>query len=148
VFAAGPFGTALGAVVFARMVPPAIRQRWMGPMAIAASGLLLLCPLEPGLIGAMLIIAASGACASYQLAANAAFVAAVPPERRGQAFGLANGGMQVSQGLWIVLAGAIVSSKAVMPAVAIAISGGLGAASAAALAMIWHKASVRADSHR
>lgn len=148
VFAAGPFGTALGAVVFGRMVPPAIRQRWMGPMAIAASGLLLLCPLEPGLIGALLIIAASGASASYQLAANAAFVAAVPPERRGQAFGLANGGMQVSQGLWIVLAGAIVSSKAVMPAVAIAISGGLGGAAAAALAMIWHKASVRADSHR
>ena len=113
IFAAGPFGTALGAVVFGRIVPPASRQRWMGTMAVAACGVLLLCWLQPGLITSLVIIAASGACASYQLAANAAFVAAVPPERRGQAFGLANGGMQVTQGLWIVLAGAAASSNAI-----------------------------------
>jgi MFS family permease len=135
VFAAGPFGTAIGAVVFGRMVAPAARQRWMGLMAIGACGVLLLCALQPGLNGALLIIALSGACASYQLAANAAFVAAVPPERRGQAFGLANGGMQVAQGLWIVLAGAAASSHAITPATAIAISGGLGAVLAAALAI-------------
>jgi MFS family permease len=137
VFAAGPFGTAFGAVVLGRLVPPASRQRLMGPLAALACGLLLLCWLRPGLVAALLIIAGSGACASYQLAANAAFVAALPPERRGQAFGLANGGMQVSQGLWIVLAGVAVSSNAVTPATAIAISGGLGAILAAALAISW-----------
>ncbi len=136
-FAAGPFGTALGAVVFGRMVPPPARQRLMGPMAVAACGVLLLCGLRTSLPGALLIIALSGACASYQLAANAAFVAAVPLERRGQAFGVANGGMQVTQGIWIVLAGALASSGAVTPAFAIAISGGLGAVLAAALAMSW-----------
>jgi Major Facilitator Superfamily len=136
VFAAGPFGTALGAVVFGRMVPQASRQRWMGPLAVAACGLLLFFWLQPGLLGALVIITASGACASYQLAANAAFVAAVPPERRGQAFGLANGGMQVSQGLWIVFAGAAASASLLTPAAAIAISGGLGAVQAATLAMI------------
>jgi MFS family permease len=141
VFAAGPFGTALGAVVFGRVVPQPARQRWMGPMAAAACGVLLLCWLQPGLLAALLIITVSGACASYQLAANAAFVAAVPPERRGQAFGLANGGMQVTQGLWIVLAGAAASSNMITPAVVIAISGGLGAALAAALAMSWRTAS-------
>lgn len=135
VFAAGPFGTAVGAVVFGRLVPPPLRQRWMGPLAVAACGLLLLCWLRPGMAASLVIIAASGACASYQLAANAAFVSVVPPERRGQAFGLANGGMQVSQGLWIVLAGAAASSDAISPAVAIAISGGLGAVLAAALAI-------------
>jgi MFS family permease len=135
VFAAGPFGTAVGAVLFGRMVPEALRQRWMGPLAVAACALLLLCWLPTGLAAALLIIACSGACASYQLAANAAFVVAVPPERRGQAFGLANGGMQLSQGLWIVLAGAAASSKAISPATAIAISGGLGAVLAAALAI-------------
>jgi Major Facilitator Superfamily len=148
VFAAGPFGTAVGAVVFGRMVPSALRQRWMGPMAIGACGVLLFCALQPGLATALLIIAISGACASYQLAANAAFVAAVPAERRGQAFGLANGGMQVTQGLWIVLAGATATSAAVTPAMAIAISGGLGAALAAALAMTWRRASGRTGSHR
>ena len=139
VFAAGPFGTAVGAVVLGRTITPAARQRWMGPMAVAACGVLLFCALQPDLIAALLIIAVSGACASYQLAANAAFVAAVPAERRGQAFGLANGGMQVTQGLWIVLAGAIASSRAITPATAIAISGGLGAILAAALATSWRR---------
>jgi MFS family permease len=134
VFAAGPFGTAVGAVLLGRLVPQAWRQRLTGPLAIAACGLLALCALKPGLVAALLIIAGSGACASYQLAANAAFVAVVPPGRRGQAFGLANGGMQVLQGLWIVLAGAAASSQAISPAAAIAISGGLGAVLAAALA--------------
>jgi MFS family permease len=143
IFAAGPFGTAVGAVLFGRMAPPSSRQRWMGPLAVAACGVLLLCWFQPGLIASLLIIMASGACASYQLAANAAFVAAVPPERRGQAFGLANGGMQVSQGLWIVLAGAVASANAISPATAIAISGGLGAVLAAALAIGTSRQSAR-----
>jgi MFS family permease len=133
--AAVPFGTAVGSVVFGRLVPQAARQRWMGPLAVAACGVLLLCALRTGLIAALVIIAVSGACASYQLAANAAFVAAVPAERRGQAFGLANGGMQVLQGLWIVLAGAVASSNLMTPGTAIAISGGLGGVLAAALAI-------------
>jgi MFS family permease len=140
IFAAGPFGTALGAVVFGRLVPSAARQRWMGVMAVAACGVLMICALRTGLIAALVIIAVSGACASYQLAANAAFVAAVPPQRRGQAFGLANGGMQASQGLWIVLAGAAATAQVVSPATAIAVSGGLGAVPAAVLAMSWRKA--------
>lgn len=139
VFAAMPFGTAVGAVVLGRLVPREARQRSMGPMAMASCGVLLLCTLRPGLVGALLIITVSGACASYQLAANAAFVAAVPPERRGQAFGLANGGMQVTQGLWIVLAGAAASSHVITPATAIAASGGLGAILAAALAVMGHR---------
>jgi MFS family permease len=108
-----------------------------GPMAVGAGGVMVLCALQPGLIAGLLIIAVSGACVSYQLAANTAFVGVVPPERRGQAFGLANGGMQVGQGLWIVLAGALATSKAFTPADAIAICGGLGAVLAAALAMSW-----------
>jgi MFS family permease len=140
VFAAGPFGTAIGAVVTGRLIPEALRRWLMGPLAIGSCLLLLLCWLHLDLIGALLVIAGSGACASYQLAANSAFVAAVPQRRRGQAFGLANGGMQVIQGLWIVLAGAAVSSSAITPAVAVAISGGLGAIIAAVLAWRQHRA--------
>ena len=146
VFAAGPFGTALGAVIFGRLVPQASRQRWMGPLAVAASGVLLLCWLQPDLPGSLLIIAVSGACAAYQLAANAAFVAVVPPERRGQAFGLANGGMQVTQGIWIVVAGALAASGAVTPATAVAVSGGLGAILAAALATSWRRQTAHHES--
>jgi MFS family permease len=134
VFAAGPFGTMIGAIAFSRFVPPARRQAWLGPLAIAACGVLVAFAVGPGLAGAMIILAVSGACASYQLAANSAFVAAVPPERRGQAFGLANGGMQVFQGLWIVLAGTLAGHPPLSPALVIAFSGGIGAVLAAALA--------------
>jgi MFS family permease len=143
IFAAGPFGMAIGAVIMGRMVQGATRRRLMGPLAVGSCGLLLLFWLHPSLTVALLIIAGSGACASYQLAANAAFVAAVPPRRRGQAFGLANGGMQVTQGLWFVLAGAAASSIPITPAAAIAISGGLGALLAAALAKSARRLPVR-----
>ena len=139
IFAASPFGTAVGVVLFSRLASPARRQGWMGLLAVAACGLLVLCLTRPGLAGSLAIFVLSGACAAYQLAANAAFVATVPAERRGQAFGLANGGMQVSQGLWFVAAGA--AALAVTPAVVIAVSGGLGAAAAVVLTASWHRQS-------
>ena len=137
IFAAGPLGTAAGAVIFGRLVAPARRQRWMGTLAIASCGWLLACALHPSLTALLAVLCLSGASGSYQLAANAAFVAAVPPQRRGQAFGLANGGIQVSQGLWIVAAGAL--ARSLGPADVVAISGGLGVAVAAALAISWRR---------
>lgn len=134
VFAAGPFGTMAGSIVFSRLVSPERRDAWLGPLAMSSCGVLLLLAFRPGLVASLIIIAVSGACAAYQLAANSAFVAAVPPERRGQAFGLANGGMQVCQGLWIVLAG-VVAAHAFSPALVIAVSGGVGAVLAAILAL-------------
>ena len=138
IFAAGPLGTMLGAIAFSRLVPAPRRQAWLGPLATAACGVLLLLAFRLDLAACLVVLGVSGAGASYQLAANAAFVAAVPPERRGQAFGLANGGMQVFQGLWIVLAGAI-AAHALSPGTVIAISGGVGAALAATLAMARHR---------
>jgi MFS family permease len=134
VFAAGPFGTMLGAIAFSRLVPADRRQAWLGPLAIAACAVLVLFAVHLEIVACLLVLALSGACAAYQLAANAAFVAVVPPERRGQAFGLANGGMQVFQGLWIVLAGAL-AERTLTPSEVIAISGGIGAAAAAALVL-------------
>jgi hypothetical protein len=134
IFAAGPLGTMLGAIAFSRLVPAPRRQAWLGPLAVAACGILLLLAVRLDLAAVLVVLVVSGAGASYQLAANAAFVAAVPPERRGQAFGLANGGMQVFQGLWIVAAGAI-AEHALAPGAVVAISGGIGAALATALAL-------------
>ena len=135
IFASAPFGNILGLVVVGRLVTPARRRLWMGPLAVLACGLLALCWFGPGLIASICIFVLAGACAAYQLPANASFVAAVPPERRGQAFGLANGGMQVSQGVWFVAAGAV--ALAVAPAVVIAASGAVGAVVAAGLARNW-----------
>lgn len=137
IFAAGPFGTAFGALAFGRLVDPATRVRWIGVLAVLTSGLLTACGLRPGLAASLLIFVLSGSCAAYQLAANAAFVAAVPNHRRGQAFGLANAGMQVGQGIWFILAGA--AAGLLGPAGVIALSGGVGATLAIALALSWHR---------
>jgi MFS family permease len=137
VFASGPLGTALGATAFGRLVSPARRLNVMGSLAVLACGTLVLCIARPDLPVSLAIFVISGACACYQLAANAAFVADVPNSRRSQAFGLANGGMQVGQGLWFVVAGA--AAEAANPAVAIALSGAIGAVLAVMLSVAWYR---------
>lgn len=137
VFAALPFGTAVGTFVLGRAVSPARRRRWMGPMAVGSCAVLMLCWTQPGAPASLAVFALAGALASFQLPANAAFVASVPAARRGQAFGLANGGMQVAQGLWFIAAGAL--AETVTPATAIAISGLIGAALATRLMIDWRR---------
>jgi MFS family permease len=137
VFAAGPAGTVIGSVAFTRLVEPARRLRLMGPLAIGCCAVLLACLLRPGLGTSIVIFMASGAMGAYQLAANAAFVAAVPNKRRGQAFGLANAGMQVSQGVVYVLAGAAAAVTA--PAAVIGVAGAAGAVTACLLALNWRR---------
>ncbi len=133
VLGAEAFGSTLGAVAFSRLVDPPRRLRWMGPLAIAACGTLLLFATHPRLPAALAILAASGVCACYQLAANAAFVSAAPPGQRSQAFGLAQGGMNLGQGLVMVLAGA--AAGRFSPAAVIVVCGGTGAAAALAIAV-------------
>ena len=87
---------------------------------------------------------ASGLCASYQIAANAAFVSAAPQEQRSQAFGLAQGGMSLGQGIVMILAGAAADHHS--PARVIAVCGAVGAVVALAIAVSWardHQASGR-----
>jgi MFS family permease len=109
ILAAEPFGAMLGSLAFSRLVSPPRRLRWMGPLATAASAVLVLFVFHLGLLPVLLVLFAAGAFAAFQLAANAAFVAAAPPERRSEAFGLAQGGMSLGQGVFMVLAGAAVS---------------------------------------
>ena len=109
ILAAEPFGAMLGSLAFSRLVSPPRRMRWLGPLATAASAVLVLFAFDLGLLPVLAVLFAAGAFAAFQLAANAAFVAAAPPERRSEAFGLAQGGMSLGQGLLMVLAGAAVA---------------------------------------
>jgi Major Facilitator Superfamily len=137
-FSAGiPLGAVAGSAAFSRLVRPVRQRRWMGPLAVAACAVLMAFWLRPGLIASLVILTLAGACACYQVAANAAFVAAVPADRRGQAFGLANGGMQVMQGLWFIAAGAIASQAGA--ATVMGLSGAVGAAGALSLARGWRR---------
>jgi MFS family permease len=101
-----PTGMVIGAFVFSRFVRPSHRIRAMGWMSMLACAPLIGAALHPPLWGVVALWALSGAGSAYQLAANAAFVAAVPPSGRGQAFGLAQSGILAGQGLGILVGGA------------------------------------------
>jgi predicted MFS family arabinose efflux permease len=131
ILAASALGQAVGAVVFSRFVAPPTRLRFMGPLATASCGILVLFFFQPGLYVSLLILFASGLCAAYQLAANAAFVQAAPHEQRSQAFGLAQGAMSLSQGVVMILAGAAAEHHA--SALAIAVCGMVGVVAALAV---------------
>ena len=135
ILAASAFGYVLAAPVFMRLVAPPQRLRTMGPLAVATCAVLTLCLARPPLAVVLVILAVSGACGVYQIAANAAFMTRVPAAQRGQAFGLAMSGIVAGQGIAFVLAGA--AAQIISPPVVVAIAGGLGAAAAMALTVMW-----------
>lgn len=135
--AAGPAGTVLGMLVISRLVPPPVRLRWMGPLAVAACAPLTLCALRPGLVVTIVLWTASGVASAYHLVASAAFVRAVPDRVRGQAFGLAVTALRVSQGAGIVLAG--LAAEQARPSTVVACCGGLGMVAALAAAGAWRR---------
>jgi MFS family permease len=135
ILAAQALGETLGAITLGRLAAPQVRLRLMGPLAVITCAVLILFAWRPGLLVCLVILFASGLCASYQLAANAAFVAAAPQEQRSQAFGLAQGGMSLGQGTVMILAGAAAQHHA--PERVIAVCGAVGAVVALATAVNW-----------
>jgi hypothetical protein len=118
----------------------------MGPLAVAASAVLVLFLWRPDLPVSLLILFASGVFAAYQLAANAAFVNAAPQEQRSQAFGLAQGGMSLGQGTVMILAGAVADHHHSAASV-IAVCGAVGAVVALAIAFSWARDRGHSDRH-
>jgi MFS transporter len=143
--AASQVGAAVATPLFTRRIGPLTRLRWMGPMAVCTCAVLLVVALRPGLIVSMAIFAVSNTFAMYQIAANVAFVERLPNERRAQAFGLANAGLVVGQGLAFMAAGA--AAEVVPPSTVIALGGGLGALMACGLALRWRDMSPAVGRH-
>jgi MFS family permease len=133
ILAAPALGASVGAIAFSRFVAPARRVRWMSPLAAAACGVLVLFVFDPPLPIALMVLALSGIFDCFQLAANASFVAATPARQRSQAFGIAQGGMSLGQGVAIVVAGA--AAERFAPNLVIAASGAVGAVAAIAIAV-------------
>lgn len=137
ILAAQVFGETAGMLVFGRLVRPAARLRLMGPLAVATCAVLVLFAADPGLTGALAILAVSGAFGAYQVAANAAFVSAVPGAWRARSFGLAQGGMSLGQGTVMIAAGA--AAQRFAPTIVVAVAGGIGAVCAAVIAASWSR---------
>ena len=138
ILAAQVLGESAGMLVFGRLVSPPARARWTGPLAIAACAVLMLFAFPLPLGGALVVLVASGAFGAYQIAASAAFVNAVPPHVRSSAFGLAQGGMSLGQGVVMIAAGA--AAGGFTPTAVIAVTGAAGAACATWVAIAWARA--------
>lgn len=137
ILAAQAFGETAGMLAYGRLVRPSVRLRLIGPLAVATCATLILFAVRPSLPAMLVILAVSGAFGAYQIAANAAFVSAVPGSRRARAFGLAQGGMSLGQGSVMVLAGAAAQHWA--PPTVVAVAGAIGAVCAAFVAVSWNR---------
>lgn len=118
-------GASVGAIMFSRLVAPARRVRWMGPLAVATCGILIAFVLHPPLLITLAILGLSGIFDCYQLTANASFVRAAPTHYRSSVFGVAQAGMSLGRGAAIIAAGAAAQGNA--PSDVIAASGAIGA---------------------
>lgn len=137
---AGPsLGAVVGGFVLTRFINPTTRMHMMGPMAVAASAPLLLWLADPPLWAMVTLLVVSGAAASYQFVANAAFVLCVPAEGRGLAFGLVAAGLQAAQGIGIALASLLVEVTSTQ--VVIVGAGAIGVLAAVWLAVHWSRIS-------
>jgi MFS family permease len=135
--AANPAGQMIGMLLLTRAAPER-RLTLMGPLAIGSCAPLIGCIAQPGLWVTVGLWMMSGLCASYQLAASAAFVLNVPDAQRGQAFGLARTALIVSQGVGVLAAGAAADRWA--PASVVAAAGIFGVLVAAGAAYGYFRA--------
>jgi MFS family permease len=140
--AADPAGSALGAGLFVRLVPPHVRSWLIGPLAFAAGIPLILCGWAPGLAVSILLLAATGLCSAFQVQASTTFMRIVPDHHRGQAFGLAQSGLIAVQGLGIAAFGLI--GDHIGAPHSIALAGVIGAVLAIWFGISWERAR-RAD---
>jgi predicted MFS family arabinose efflux permease len=129
--AAQPAGSVVGGLLLSRLVAPTTRLELMGWLAILACVPLLFFVVTPPLPVAVALLVVSGIGTTYNLPANAAFMQALPAERRGQAFGLVSAGLVAGQGFSIAVAGA--AAEASSPGLVICVAGGLGLVAALSL---------------
>jgi Na+/melibiose symporter-like transporter len=143
--AASQLGAVLVTPFFTRRIGPLTRLKWMGPMAVLGCAILVAAVANLGLVPSMALFALSNTFTMYQIAANTTFAERIPNEQRGQAFGLANAGMVVGQGVMFAVAGA--AAEVVPPSTVVALTGGIGAVIACGLAVRWRGMSPAVGRH-
>jgi MFS family permease len=94
----------------------------------------------------LIILTASGVFGCYQIAAYASFVQATPADQRSQAFGIAQGGISLGQGIAIVIAGA--AAEHASPSFVVAAAGAAGALCALALTLTTARAGRQPDARQ
>jgi predicted MFS family arabinose efflux permease len=105
--AALPTGMIIGMVVLGRFVRPSLRSRLMRPLAVASAVPLIGFAFRPSLAVALGLLVLSGMAWSFQVPLQGMFIELIPHDARGRAFGVAAAGIQIAQGLGILVGGAL-----------------------------------------
>ncbi len=116
--AAQPLGMIVGILVLGRLVRPALRLRLIRPLALIAMVPLVGFVFSPSYGVAWVLLLFSGAAWSFQVPLQGQFIDQIPAEARGRAFGVAASGLQVSQGIGVLLGGLLAELFGVTPAIA------------------------------
>ena len=128
-----------GAFLLVQLVPTQARLRLLGPLAVLTVTPLIGYAAHPNLLGALILLALSGAFAAYQVTASATFMERLPDAQRGQAYGIARSGLIAVQGLGM-LAGGAVAELTGSVTTTIALAGVAGTLAAVLAAAGWHRA--------
>lgn len=111
---ATPLGFFVGSLVIGRLVLPDTRRRLIRPFSILAPITLIPALANPNAYLAAGLAAACGVCvAGLMPASNGLFVQALRREYRARAFGIMQSGLQIVQGLGVLLVGAVATRHAV-----------------------------------
>jgi len=132
ILAANPTGNVLAALSVSRWSPRGA-ERLLAPLSQLALVPLAVCVLRPSAAVVVGLVAVSGVGMTASLLAQTVFVAHVPADVRGRAFGVAAAGITVGQGLAIAAAGA--AATVLAPSTVVGGAGLLGAVAALAVAV-------------
>ncbi|WP_410576903.1 MFS transporter [Amycolatopsis sp. lyj-108] len=134
--AADPLGFVIGAFLLSRFVSAEQRRRLLGVLAALPMLALIAFALKPGLIPALLLLAAAGAAGAYLITVSATFITWVPNELRGGAGGVYRTGLRVAQGIGAGLGG-LAADRLGAATSAIALAGVVGLLLAVLVALSW-----------
>lgn len=117
IMASGPVGWIIGGIVFSRFVRPAVRQLLVRPLAVLAPLALVPALSAPTAeIVALLTMTSGIAQGALVPTLNGQFVLALPHGYRARAFGVVQGGIQLSQGFGVLATG-LLAERAPVPTV-------------------------------
>jgi len=134
--AADPLGFVIGAFLLSRFVSAEQRRKLLGVLAALPMVALIAFALQPGLIPALLLLAAAGAAGAYLITVSATFITWVPNELRGGAGGVYRTGLRVAQGIGAGLGG-LAADRLGSATSAIALAGVVGLLLAVLVALSW-----------
>lgn len=131
---AGPAGIVLGLWLLPMVIPDQ-RTHHLVVLTIVSCAPLMLFVVVPEVLSASLLIVVSGMGLYFWIPLAAEFTQAIPDAMRGQAVGLMNTTLRVTQGIAILLFG--LAAENALPSSVIAVSGAVGTLMVVTLCVAW-----------